>query len=828
MAPSEMDDIVIPESLPLLPVRDVVVFPFMILPLFVGREASIRAVNEALAKDRLIFLASQKEIGDDNPSPEGIFSMGTVAMIMRMRKLPDGRIKILAQGIAKGTIKEFEASAPFYQVKIDRVYEQHNPENHQEELALMKTVREQLEKVINLGKMLSPDIIMVVEEITDAGRLADLITSNLGLKVSESQGILETLDPMKRLAKVRDILSKELEILGMQQKLKNQNREEPGRNQREQFLRDQIRAIKNELGENDPKADELAELRNRVETAPMTEEVRAEALKQLGRLERMHPDASEASIVRTYLDWLCDLPWTKSSEDKLDLSAAKKILDEDHYDLEKVKERILEFLAVRKLKNVNKGPILCLSGPPGVGKTSLGKSIARSMGREFIRISLGGVHDEAEIRGHRRTYVGALPGRIIQAIKQAGTNNPVIMLDEIDKLGRDYKGDPSSALLEVLDPEQNSTFRDHYLNLPFDLSKVMFISTANVLDTIPHPLRDRMEVIQLAGYSEEDKVRIAKQYVIRKQVEENGITADAINFSDEGLHKIISEYTREAGLRNFERLIGTCARKVAHQFATWDGSSPFPQVEVDAKMAEKFLGPPKYLPTDMREENEIGVVTGLAWTSMGGEVLEVEASMMKGRGGVIFTGSLGDVMKESCQAAMSWIRANAKELGIDENVFTKYEMHVHFPSGAVPKDGPSAGITITTALVSLLTGIPVRRDVAMTGEVSLIGRVLPIGGLKEKSLAALRHGAKIVVIPNRNEKDLVDIPEEYRDQIKFVSVRNVSEVLKVALEHSPFRKRAGSGARGGGFGSKEPAAAASAASGMRGKARLVVEESEAA
>ena len=487
--PPDMDDVVIPESLPLLPVRDVVVFPYMMLPLFVGREPSIKAVNEALAKDRLIVLASQKEIGEDNPGPESIYGVGTVAIVMRSRKLPDGRIKILAQGMTKVRLKNFVQTEPFFQVAIERMDDLAvvGPEVEKKSEELMTVVRDQLTRIINLGKMLSPDILTVVEQISDPGRLADLVTSNLGLKVNESQDILETSDPVSRLNKVREILAKELEILNMQQRIKGQVRDELNRNQREQYLRDQIRAIKNELGENDPKADEMAELRERVETAHMSEEARTEALKQLGRLERMHPDASEASIVRTYLDWLCDLPWTNGSSDKLDLSEAKKILDEDHFDLEKVKERILEFLAVRKLKKTNKGPILCLSGPPGVGKTSLGKSIARSMGRQFIRISLGGVHDEAEIRGHRRTYVGALPGRIIQAIKQAGTNNPILMLDEIDKLGQDYKGDPSSALLEVLDPEQNFGFRDHYLNLPFDLSNVMFIATANNLDTIPAP-----------------------------------------------------------------------------------------------------------------------------------------------------------------------------------------------------------------------------------------------------------------------------------------------------------------------------------------------------
>jgi len=811
MAPKDMDDIVIPESLPMLPVRDVVVFPFMILPLFVGRESSIRAVNEALGKDRLIFLASQKEIREDNPNPEGIYQTGTVAMIMRMRKLADGRVKILAQGIAKARVKVTDQTSPFFRVQIERIDEEYKSESKPHEQTLMHGVKEQLEKIINLGKMLSPDILIVVDEITEPGRLADLITSNLGLKVNESQDILETADGFERLEKVHKILAKEVEILNVQAKVRNQNNpvNDPGKNQREQYLREQMRAIKNELGENDPKADEANEIREKIDNAPMTEEVRSEAHKQLARLERMHPDASEASIIRTYLDWLIDLPWTHSSDDHLDLAEAKRILDEDHFDLEKVKDRILEFLAVRKLKNTNKGPILCLQGPPGVGKTSLGKSVARSMGREFVRISLGGVHDEAEVRGHRRTYVGAMPGRIIQALKQAKTNNPVILLDEIDKLGQDYKGDPSSALLEVLDPEQNWSFRDHYLNVAFDLSKVLFMATSNVIQNVPGPLRDRMEVIELAGYTAEDKLKIAKQYIIREQIEENGITAEQIEFTDEGLKKIISEYTREAGLRNLKRLVGTCCRKVAKDVASWDGTNPFAKVRVSDKQVEVFLGPPKFQESDLREEDEVGCVTGLAWTQVGGEVLEVEVSAMKGKGGIILTGSLGDVMKESCHASMSWIRANAKTLNIPEDYFSKYEVHVHFPSGAVPKDGPSAGVTITTAIVSLITGIPVDRTVAMTGEISLLGKVLPIGGVKEKVLAALRHGCKKVILPYRNEKDLIDVPQEFKDKLEFVCVKKVEEVLEHALVRSVFKKKStatGGGSRGGGFG-KEPAAA---------------------
>lgn len=789
---SPMDEIQLPEELPLLPVRDVVVFPYMILPLFVGRDSSIRAVNEALKGDRLIFLSTQKEIRDDNPSPDRIFEVGTVAMIMRMRKLPDGRVKILAQGVAKATISEFTSTDPFYKVKFDRLRDT-AVASSQKEFDLVQEVRGQLEKVITMGKMLSPDIILVVEEISDPGRLADLVTSNLGLKVTEAQEILETHDPLARLEKVRDLLKKELEILQLQQHSKNNGKDEGTR--KEPAAKSRV------FGDNqenvDPRVEEMNEFKAKVEKAFLSDEARTEANKQLGRLERMHPDASEASIIRSYIDWICDLPWTKSSKDKLDLVEAKKVLDADHYDLQKVKERILEVLAVRKLKRDNKGPIICLSGPPGVGKTSLGKSIAKSMGREFIRISLGGVHDEAEIRGHRRTYVGAMPGRILQGLKSAGTNNPVIMLDEIDKLGRDYKGDPSSALLEVLDPEQNNSFRDHYMGIPFDLSKALFISTANDLSTIPGPLRDRMEIIQLSGYSEEDKLRIAKQYLIDKQIKENGITHEMITFEESGLRKLISEFTREAGLRNFERLVGTCCRKVAHKYATWDGSFAFPKQTIDEDMVLAMLGPSRFTATDIRENDEVGVCTGLAWTQNGGEVLEVEVTSMAGKGGIMLTGSLGDVMKESCHAAHSWIRAHAKELGINPEWFTKNEIHVHFPSGAVPKDGPSAGVTITTAVVSLITGIPVRKDIAMTGEISLRGRVLPIGGLKEKTLAALRHGCTTVIVPHKNLRDLLEIPDEVKSKLNIIGAVEVSEVLEVALVKSPFTENSKLKAKGG-------------------------------
>ncbi len=775
----EGDSIEFKETLPLLPIRDIVVYPFMILPLFVGRDTSIKAVEEALNKtDRLILLSSQKDIQAEAPAPSEIYELGTVAMIMRMRKLPDGRIKILIQGLSKARIVDFIQTEPFYQVKLEKVQNEEIAPSELAVEALMRTVREQLEKVISLGKILSPDILMVLEDIQDPGRLADLIASNLNLKVSEAQAILETLNPVERLNRINDLLARELEILQVQQQIRSNAKEEISKTQKEYFLREQIRAIKNELGDDgEPKQDEFTEIKEKILAKKMHEEAEKEALKQLARLERMHPDSSESSILRSYLEWIVELPWSEHSEEITDLKYAKEVLDEDHFDLDKIKERILEYLAVRSLKGSKmKGPILCFSGPPGVGKTSLGKSIARATGREFIRISLGGVKDEAEMRGHRRTYVGAMPGRFIQALKQAGTNNPVIMLDEIDKLGSDYKGDPSSAMLEVLDPEQNSSFRDHYLNIPYDLSNVMFIATANVLENIPAPLRDRMEVISLSGYSQEEKIAIAKKYLIKKQMDENGVTDQNMTLPDESVASVIRHYTREAGLRNLERQIGALCRKVAKRVA--EGETGVTQV--NPKTVVEFLGPHTYTKEDEKSHDEIGVTTGLAWTAAGGEILYIEATKMKGSG-ITLTGQLGDVMKESAHAAMGYIRSHAHELGIDEKVFDEHEIHIHLPQGAIPKDGPSAGITLATTIVSLLTGCPVSKDVAMTGEITLTGKVLPIGGLKEKSLAAMRMGISTIIIPWKNKKDLVEIPEEYRKKLKFVPVKTIDEVLEVAL-----------------------------------------------
>ncbi len=793
----EGEQIKIPENLPMLPVRDIVIFPFMILPLFVGRDSSIKAVEEALARnDRLIFLSSQKNTTDEFPTPDAIYNVGTIAMIMRMRKLPDGRIKILAQGLTKAQIKDYTQNEPFYRVNLSKIDEvQLSEESTVEAEALTRSVRENLEKVISLGKVLSPDILMVLDDVTDPGRLADLVASNLGLKMGEAQSLLEMTDSLSRIRAVNEILVRELEVLAMQAKIRSQAKDEMTKSQKEYFLREQIRAIKSELGDTDNKQEEFQELRQKVLELKMSEENETEVLKQLSRLERMHPDSSEASILRTYIELVVELPWNKQSEDNLDLKHAKAVLDEDHFDLQKIKERCLEFLAVRKLNKNMKGPILCFVGPPGVGKTSLGRSIARALGREFHRISLGGVKDEAEIRGHRRTYVGAMPGKIIQGLKQVKSRNPIFVLDEIDKLGNDFRGDPSSALLEVLDPEQNFSFRDHYLNLPFDLSNVMFLATANVLETIPPALRDRMEVIQLSGYTEDEKMKISKQYLIPKQIKENGVTEKNIDFQDSGLKFLIEHYTREAGLRNLERQIGTVCRKVARKVAEGEAG----KVKILPEMVTKMLGPPMYMREDALDRDEVGVSTGLAWTQAGGEILFIETSMSKGKGGIILTGQMGDVMKESAQTAMSFIRGNSDRYGIADKVFAEHDIHVHLPAGAIPKDGPSAGIAMATAFVSRFTGIDVRKDIAMTGELTLTGRVLPIGGLKEKALAAMRHGITKIIIPYKNLKDLEDIAEEYREKLEFLPVKHFDEVLQFALVKqvgatSTKKRKGGSGA----------------------------------
>ncbi len=773
----DKDPVEIPNTLPLLPVRDIVVFSYMFLPLFVGRTSSIKAVEAAMDKNRLILLATQKDPANDNPSPDDIYSVGTVAMVMKKLKLPDNRIKILVQGLVKAEIKNYIKTSPLFTVEINKIVEHIPSEITVEIEALMRNVKEQCEKILSLKGLVSPEVLEVLENVSDPGRLADLVASNLKLHLEESQEILEIFDPVDRLKKVNEYLSKELELSTMQAKIQTQAKEEMSKTQREYFLREQLRAIKTELGDIDEKAQEVNEFSEKIKKAKMPSDAEKEAKKQLGRLEQMHPDSAEASIVRTYLDWMVEVPWSKSTKDKLDIKQAEKVLDEDHYDLEKVKERILEYLSVRKLNKKMKGPILCFAGPPGVGKTSLGKSIAKSLGRKFVRISLGGIRDEAEIRGHRRTYIGALPGRIIQGLKQAGTNNPVFMMDEIDKVGADFRGDPSAALLEVLDPEQNFAFSDHYLNINVDLSNVMFITTANMIEPIMSALKDRMEIIELSGYTDEEKMKIARQFLIPRQLKENGISEKYLKLSDESILTIVNQYTAEAGLRNLEREIGTVCRKVARNVA--EGKKG--QQKVTRNNIHKYLGVPKRLPEEEQEKNEVGISTGLAWTQVGGEILYIEATLMKGKGNLVLTGSLGDIMKESAQAALSYVRSKSNDLGIPHSVFDKNDIHIHVPAGAIPKDGPSAGITMATALVSAITQTPVNKDIAMTGEITLRGRILPIGGLKEKSLAALRNNITKIIVPDRNKKDLDDIPGTIKKKVEYLFVKHIDDVLKLAL-----------------------------------------------
>jgi len=767
----------IPEELPLMPVRDLVVFPSMIVPLLVGREASVMAVNEALASNRLLFLLTQKDSTVENPQVEDFYNVGVVSMIVRMLHLPDGRIKILAQALLKAEIEEFTKIKPYFSVKINAIKEEEPTESTIEMEALKRNVREQAEQLFLLKGIFNPEMGTILNNVEEFGRLSDVISSNLRLKVSEAQKILEIQDPLKRLQLVNELLTRELEVSSVQAKIQSEAKEEMTKSQKEFYLREQLRAIQRELGDIDDKFQEIQTISQQIIDAKMPVDVEEDAFKQLKRLEMMHPDSSESTVVRNYLDWLVELPWSKTTKDKLDITHAKKILDEDHYDLEKIKDRILEFIAVRKLNKQAKGSILCFVGPPGVGKTSLGRSIARALGKKFVRVSLGGLKDEAEIRGHRRTYIGALPGKIIGSMKKAGSNNPVFMMDEVDKIGSDFRGDPASALLEVLDPEQNSQFVDHFLDVPFDLSKVLFILTANTVDTIPHALLDRLEMLNLSGYTNEEKLKIANKYIITKQIKENGLNPDFIVFKDESIKRIISEYTKEAGLRELERKIGSVCRKVARLIAE-KGQKKY---IVTSQKIEEYLGIPKYLNEKPLETSLVGVSIGLAWTPYGGDIINIEATIMSGKGNMLLTGLLGDVMKESAQAALSYIRSRAEKLGIDPLRFEKTDIHIHIPAGSIPKDGPSAGITMTTALVSAFTERPVNKDIAMTGEITLRGRVLPIGGLKEKSLAALRGGIDTIIIPDDNIKDLEEIPKDIRSKINFIPVRDMDEVIKNSL-----------------------------------------------
>lgn len=772
-------EIEIPTTLPVLPVRDIVIFPYMILPLFVGREVSIKAIDHATSGNKMVLLVTQRDVNIETPAIDDLYSVGTVGTILRVLKLSDGRLKVLVQGLAKASVLRYVQTDPFYIGEIKKIVDEKPAEITLEVEALMRSVKELIDKSVAMGKLILPDIMVLIENIEEPGRLADLVASNLGLKADQAQAILEMTDPVLRLKKINEIFSREVELLIVQQKIQSDAKGEIDKTQREYFLKEQLKAIQKELGEIDERTEEIRELKKKIEETRMPEKVEKETMKQLKRLEKMHPDSAEAGTIRTYIDWLIELPWTKSTQDKLDLKSAKKVLDEDHYDLERVKERILEYMGVRKLKENMKGPILCFVGPPGVGKTSLGKSIARALGREFYRMSLGGMRDEAEIRGHRRTYVGAMPGRIVQGIKTVGKNNPVFMLDEVDKIGMDFRGDPASALLEVLDPEQNFAFADHYLGVPFDLSKVMFITTANLIDPIPSPLRDRMEIINLSGYTAEEKLGIAKNFLIPKQMDEHGISGENISINDKAVLQIISHYTREAGVRNLEREIANLCRKVARKIA--EGKTK--KYHISANNLSKYLGIQKFLPEEEMKKDETGVATGLAWTESGGDIIYIEATIMKGKGILTLTGHLGDVMKESAHAALSYIRSKAKTLGIDSDMFSKNDIHIHVPAGATPKDGPSAGITMATAIASAFTGRPVNKSTALTGEITLRGRVLPIGGLKEKTLAARRMGIRRVIIPMRNKKDLEEIPKYIKKDMEFILVETTDEVLKNALRN---------------------------------------------
>jgi ATP-dependent Lon protease len=780
-------EVSIPETLPVLPLPDVVIFPYMIVPLFVNREQSVHAVDQSLAEHRMILVAAQKSPEAEDPTAEDLYDFGTVALIMRMLKLPDGRVRILVQGFARASVEYLSDSQPFLTAKVIPELEQPSKSGSLELEALLRNVKASLERAISLGKNIPQDIGIIAANLDDPGRLADLVASNMDLKVEAAQKVLEITDPTERLRWVHGMLAKEIEVLQIQNDISTQAKGEIDRVQREYYLRQQMKAIQQELGEGNELFEEIEQYREKARKAGMPTDVAEETEQQIERLERMHPDAAETATLRNYLDWMVRLPWSESTRDNLNLNKAQKILDEDHFGLDKIKERIIEHLAVRKLKKEIRGPILCFVGPPGVGKTSLGRSIARALGRKFVRLSLGGVHDEAEIRGHRRTYVGAMPGRVIQGIHNAGTNNPVFMMDEVDKIGADFRGDPSSALLEVLDPEQNHAFRDNYLGVTFDLSNVMFITTANLLDPIQPAFRDRMEIIRLSGYTEEEKIEIAHRHLVPKQLEQHGLARKHLQFPDAAVRTIIAGYTQEAGLRNLEREIGSISRKVARQVAM--GRTQPRRLTI--KQIDKYLGRPKVFRDVILKKDEVGVATGLAWTAAGGDILFIEATSMKGKGGLTLTGQLGDVMRESAQAALSYARSRATDLGIDEDFFASHDLHVHIPEGSIPKDGPSAGVTMAAAMISLLTKRPVRRNMAMTGEITLRGEVLPVGGIKEKVLAARRAGVRVIIMPALNERDLEDVSKDLRKDMEFVFVEKVRDVLSHAI--IPKRTRASTG-----------------------------------
>lgn len=763
---------------PVLPLRDIVVFPHMIVPLFVGREKSIRALEEVVKNDGLILLATQKNAGDDDPETKDIYEIGTLARVLQLLKLPDSTVKVLVEGVGRAKALSYSASDNFYQAEAEALDEE--PGKKVEVEALARSVVSEFENYVKLNKKISPEIVAAVSQIDEPPKLADTVASHLAVKIADRQAVLEVMNVAHRLEKVLSLMESEMSVLQVEKRIRSRVKRQMEKTQREYYLNEQMKAIQKELGDGEEGRDELAELEERIAKTKLTKEARDKALGEVKKLRQMSPMSAEATVVRNYLDWLLGIPWGKKSKIKKDLKVAQEVLDDDHFGLDKVKDRIVEYLAVQQRANRLAGPILCLVGPPGVGKTSLGKSIAKATGREFVRMSLGGVRDEAEIRGHRRTYIGSMPGKIIQSMKKAKTSNPLILLDEIDKMGQDFRGDPSAALLEVLDPEQNSTFNDHYLEVDYDLSNVMFVTTANTLN-IPPALLDRMEVIRIAGYTEDEKQEIARRHLIPGTIRKHGLESKEWSIDDDALMALIRRYTREAGVRNLEREIANTVRKAVKEIVL----SKKKKVAVTPAVLEDYLGPPRYRYGEAETEDQIGVVTGLAWTEVGGEMLTIEGVMMPGKGKMTVTGNLRDVMKESISAAASYVRSRAIDFGIEPPLFDRRDIHVHLPEGATPKDGPSAGIAMATAIVSVLTGIPVRRDVAMTGEVTLRGRALPIGGLKEKLLAALRGGIKKVLIPEDNAKDLVDLPKSVKNGLEIVPVSRMDQVLQHALVRLP-------------------------------------------
>ncbi|OPJ56317.1 endopeptidase La [Alkalithermobacter paradoxus] len=765
-------------TLPIIPLRGLSVFPYMVLHFDVGREKSINALEDAMVDEQLIFLTSQKEAEIDIPTVDDFYHVGTICKIKQMLKLPGDTIRVLVEGLSRAKIKEIIQEEPYYKAVLEEAIYDVESEKDKELEALMRSVLDTFEEYINIGNKISPEILLTLSDMTDPNRFVDTISANMVLKPSQKQEILEIFEPKERLEKIYKLLLEEIEVLEIEKKIGLRVKKQINKVQKEYYLREQLKAIQRELGEDEESLDELEQYRKKLQKLKVKPEIKDKISKEIDRLSRMSPSSAEGVVVRNYIDTIFSLPWDKESKEKLDIKEGRKILDEDHYGLEKVKERILEYLAIRKLSKSMKGPILCLVGPPGVGKTSIAKSIARALNRQFVRVSLGGVRDEAEIRGHRRTYIGAIPGRIINAIKEVGTKNPVLLFDEIDKMASDFRGDPASAMLEVLDPEQNKEFTDHYLEIPFDLSKVLFVTTANSLSTIPRPLLDRMEVIEVSGYTEEEKVKITTRYLLPKQIKEHGLKEDFLKISEETIKDIISYYTRESGVRNLERKIGQVCRKAATRYVE---NPNLKMIRVNKNNLEKYLGKPIFKFQMAKEKPEIGIVTGLAWTSVGGDTLSIEVTPMKGNGKLVLTGQLGDVMKESAKAGISYIRSTCEKYNINPDFYKELDIHIHIPEGAIPKDGPSAGITMCSAVISALSKIPVDSTVAMTGEVTLRGRVLPVGGIKEKVLAAYRAGIRKVLLPEDNKRDLEEIPENVKKKMEFVIVKSMDEVLEHAL-----------------------------------------------